>query len=80
MNNKTITIASLLVGVCFLGLAGLYFMTPAGALPTFVPGFIEGSDKIHLKHGMGALLLAAGLFALAWFKSAPPAITSETTE
>jgi hypothetical protein len=46
-------------------------LEPAGSLPTYAPGFEPGSTHIHFKHGLGTLILALALFALAWFKSGP---------
>jgi hypothetical protein len=43
----------------------------AGNLPSFVPGFETGVDKIHFKHGLASLILALALFVFAWFQSAP---------
>jgi hypothetical protein len=55
----------------FLALAGMYWLIPAGNLPSFVPGFETGVDKIHFKHGLASLILALALFVFAWFQSAP---------
>jgi hypothetical protein len=60
-----------LLGVVFLALAAMYWLTPAGGLPSFFPGFESGSAHVHFKHGLASLVLALGLFALAWFQSAP---------
>ena len=59
------------LGVVFVALAVIYFITPAQSLPSFVPGFDSTSDKIHYKHAIGSIIVALGLFALAWFQSAP---------
>ena len=58
-----------LLGVVFLALAAVYFLTPAGSLPSFLPGFEAGVGKPHFKHGLGSLVLAVALFAFAWFQS-----------
>lgn len=60
-----------LLGLLFLALAVVYWITPAGSLPSFLPGFEAGVDKIHFKHGLASLILALALFAFAWFQSAP---------
>ena len=62
-----------IIGVAFFALALYYWFTPAGSLPAYLPGFEAGSAAIHFKHGLASLILALGLFAFAWFKSAPPA-------
>ncbi len=58
-----------LLGVVFLVLAGVYFIEPAGSLPSFLPGFEAGSDRVHMTHGIGSLVVAIVLFAVAWFQS-----------
>jgi hypothetical protein len=54
-----------LLGLVFVVLAVVYWLTPAGSLPAFLPGFEAGSDQIHLKHGLGALIVAIILFVFA---------------
>lgn len=51
-----------------LVLACVYRFVPAGSLPTFMPGFAEGSTRVHVKHGLVALLLALALLGFAWVK------------
>ena len=60
-----------LLGVACVAVALLYGSTPAQLLPTWLPGFDAASAKIHYKHAIGAAIVALGLFALAWFGSAP---------
>jgi hypothetical protein len=70
IDMKTIVVAgAVLVGLAFIALAGHYWLTPAGALPAYVPGFEEGSVHIHFKHGLGMLILGLGALAFAWFRS-----------
>jgi hypothetical protein len=69
MNNRLLSVLAALVGVGFVGLAFLYWSTPAGSLPSVVPGYQSGSSLIHFKHGIGALLLGLAAFAFAWFQS-----------
>jgi hypothetical protein len=69
--NKTWAWAAAILGILFLCLSGYYWITPAGSLPHLLPGFEAGSDHVHFKHGLAALILAFGFFAFAWFKSAP---------
>jgi hypothetical protein len=70
MKSLSVTLAAI-GGVALVVLAGVYWLEPAGSLPSFVPGFEAGSPHIHFKHGLGALILALALFAFAWFRSAP---------
>ena len=62
-----VSIAAVL-GVVFLVLACIYWFVPAGSLPAFMPGFVEGSTHVHVKHGLVALVLALALLGFAWVK------------
>ena len=68
-NKKFLTYISVFVGLVFLILALIYWFTPAGLLPVYLPGYIAGSTLIHFKHGLASLILALVVFAFAWFKS-----------
>ena len=69
MNKKPLVCGSVLLGALFVILAIVYWTVPAGSLPALMPGHIDGSATIHLKHGIGSLIVALALFAFAWFKS-----------
>jgi hypothetical protein len=69
--QKTLVIGSTTLGLIFLVLAVYYWMTPAGSLPGFMPGYIDSSTHVHFKHGLGALILGIACFIFAWFKSGP---------
>jgi hypothetical protein len=65
---KTVVVAvAVLVGIIFVALAALYWLTPAGELPAFVPGFVPGSTKPHFNHGLGSLIIGLAAFVFAWF-------------
>ena len=57
-----------LLGLVFLALAVVYWLTPAGSLPSFLPGFQPGGEHAHVKHALGSLIVALILFAFAWFQ------------
>ncbi len=59
-----------LLGVVFLALAVLYWLTPAGELPSFLPGFKVGAESVHVRHALGSLVIAIVLIAFAWFQGA----------
>ncbi len=61
--------AAVVLGLIFLALAALYWLTPAGGLPAFLPGFRAGSTAIHVKHAVGMLVIGLALLAFAWFRS-----------
>jgi uncharacterized membrane-anchored protein YitT (DUF2179 family) len=69
MRNRLPLVAALL-GVLFLVLALVYFLIPAGSLPSVLPGFQAGSEHIHSKHAIISLIVALALFAFAWFRRA----------
>ena len=55
MNSLSVTLAAIAGGLLVV-LAGIYWLEPAGSLPSFIPGFEAGSQHIHFKHGLGALI------------------------
>jgi hypothetical protein len=53
------------LGIALLVTAGMYFLMPADALPSFFPGHETGMARMRYKHGMvsgasGVVLLAVG--------------------
>ena len=68
--NKRLALLAGFLGIVFIAVALMYWLTPAGSLPAFFPGFEAGSSHVHVRHALGSLLLALGLFAFAWFQSA----------
>jgi hypothetical protein len=58
---------AVLLGLIFIAAAAMYFLVPAGSLPSFVPGYVAGASTIHVKHGIAALLLGLVTFAYVWF-------------
>ena len=65
--KKLQIIVGALLGVICLGLAVIYWTTPAGLLPSWLPGFAVGSSVVHIKHGIAALIVAIAAFIFAWF-------------
>ena len=65
--KKSQIIIGIVVGIVFLGFAALYWITPAGSLPSWLPGFVAGSSVVHIKHGIAALVVAIAAFVFAWF-------------
>jgi hypothetical protein len=52
--------------ICIIA-AVMYFVMPAGQLPTFMPGYEAGSAHIHMKHAIIALALGVILVVIGWF-------------
>jgi hypothetical protein len=59
-------LAYLLAIICVI-LAVMYYVMPAGNLPTFMPGYIAGSSHVHHTHAIAAAAAAVVLFLLGWF-------------
>ena len=60
-----------LLGVVFLAIAAVYWLTPAGSLPSFFPGYEAGAANVHVKHALGSLIVALILFAIVWLQRGP---------
>jgi hypothetical protein len=57
-------------GLGVRGIAIVYWLVPAGSLPSVFPGFEAGSPHVHVKHGLAAAVVAVVLFAVAWYAPA----------
>ena len=58
-------IAYLIAIICIIA-AVMYFVMPAGQLPTFMPGYEAGSAHVHAKHAIIALVAAVVVFLIGW--------------
>ncbi len=58
-------VAFVLAIICIV-VAVMYFVMPAGSLPTFMPGYEAGSVHVHMKHGIIAAVAAVVLFLIGW--------------
>ena len=58
-------LAYLLAIICVVA-AVMYFVMPAGQLPTFMPGYEAGSTHIHSKHAIVAIVAAVILAVIGW--------------
>lgn len=70
--NRILVAAAIVAGVFLIAVAIIYWVEPAKSLP--FPDFLgheAGSDTIHIKHGIAALLLGIACFVFAWFQSGP---------
>lgn len=55
-----------LLGIICAIAAVMYFMMPAGQLPTMMPGYVAGSAHVHTTHGVTAAVAAVVLFGIGW--------------
>ena len=70
MNKRRLFMVILIVvGVALVALGVYYWVTPAGSLPSFLPGHLAGSAHKHVKHGLAALILGVVCFLGAWMLS-----------
>jgi hypothetical protein len=58
-------IAYVLAIICAIA-AVMYFTMPAGQLPSFMPGYLAGSDHVHMTHAIAAAVAAVVLFGIGW--------------
>ncbi len=58
-------VAYLLAIICVIA-AVMYFAMPAGQLPTFMPGYLAGSDHVHKTHAVAAVVAAVVLLGIGW--------------
>jgi hypothetical protein len=68
--KKTLTTLAMIFGIIFVLLAVYYWLTPANALPMFLPGYDAAMATPHIKHGIAALVVGLALLIYAWFASA----------
>jgi hypothetical protein len=58
---------AILLGLIFVAIAIVYWVVPAGQLPSFVPGYQAGSQLTHLKHGIASAVVGVVLFGIGWY-------------
>ena len=69
--RPALIVPAIVVGIVFLAIAVLYFVSTADALPSFIPGHQAGSSHHHIKHGIAAAILGVGALIFAWFQTGP---------
>ena len=50
-------------------LAILYFSVPANEFAPWFPGYDPELTRVRMKHGILSLVVGAGLFGYAWYRS-----------
>jgi hypothetical protein len=67
--TKILIFVAIGAALVLFALAGYYWATPAGSLPSWFPGYIAHSGHHHFKHGLAALFVGLACLAYAWFAS-----------
>jgi hypothetical protein len=65
--KKSLAIIAVILGILFVALAIYYWITPANALPSFIPGYNPAMATPHFKHGLASLIVGILLIIYAWF-------------
>ena len=79
-NRKWLVVLAVIVGIALIVVAVIYWVEPAGSLPSFFPGHESGSSHHHVKHGIAAFLVGLACLAFAWFNTGPKKGTDRTTD
>lgn len=69
--RRDLIIPAVVLGIVLIVVAIIYFLEPAGSLPSFFPGHASGSSHHHAKHGVAALVVGLLCLVFAWFQSGP---------
>jgi hypothetical protein len=59
-------IIAYILGALLIAIAAAYFLFPADALPSFMPGHEAGLLRPRVKHGIAAGALGIILFVIGW--------------
>ena len=68
-DSRGLTAVAAVAGVALIVLAVVYWVEPAGSLPSWIPGHQGGSGHHHTKHGIAALVVGLGLLIYVWFRT-----------
>ena len=79
-NRKWLVPLAIVVGVVLIVIAVIYWVEPAGSLPSFFPGHEAGSSHHHVKHGIAAFLVGLACLAFAWFNTGTKKSAERTTD
>jgi uncharacterized RDD family membrane protein YckC len=68
-DHPALVAVAAVAGVALIVLAFVYWLEPAGSLPSWLPGHEAGSGHHHVKHGIASFLVGAALLVFAWFQT-----------
>jgi drug/metabolite transporter (DMT)-like permease len=78
--RKWLVALAVVLGTALIVVAVIYWVEPAGSLPSFFPGHEAGSSHHHVKHGIAAFLVGLACFAFAWFNSGPKKSAAQASD
>jgi drug/metabolite transporter (DMT)-like permease len=78
--RKWLVALAIVLGTALIVVAVIYWVEPAGSLPSFFPGHQAGSSHHHVKHGIAAFLVGLACFAFAWFNSGPKKSAAQASD
>ena len=78
--RKWLVALAVVLGTALIVVAVIYWVEPAGSLPSFFPGHETGSSHHHVKHGIAAFLVGLACFAFAWFNSGPKKSAAQASD
>ncbi len=67
--HPAVIVVAVVLGVALIVLGIVYWVEPAGSLPSFMPGHEAGSGHHHVKHGIASFLLGVALLIFVWFQT-----------
>jgi hypothetical protein len=71
--SSALVVIAVVAGLALIAVGVVYWIEPAGSLPSWAPGHEAGSGHHHVKHGLAAFLLGVALLVFAWFQTGPNA-------
>jgi hypothetical protein len=78
--NRALILPAVILGIVFIVIAIVYFVSTAHGLPSFFPGHVGANSSEahhhHTKHGIAALVVGLACFIFAWFQSGPTRSTA----
>jgi drug/metabolite transporter (DMT)-like permease len=78
--RKWLVALAVVLGTALIVVAVIYWVEPAGSLPSFFPCHEAGSSHHHVKHGIAAFLVGLACFAFAWFNSGPKKSAAQASD
>lgn len=78
MNKSFILLLDAIVVIVLLVIAVVYFTHSANHLPHWFPGYSTTETKVHVKHGLAAVIVALAAAAYGWFATGPKPASSGT--